>query len=135
MSAVPHSSWYPALLAAVTLAVVVSTLYGLWQAVSGRTSIAAGTSVAVAASVVTFYLVYLALPFLTRRIEPVWPGLLASVSCFALILSRRIRRQQLPHARVFGAVVFGLISVVVLGAFCGAVGIYVGCQIGRCVLP
>jgi hypothetical protein len=135
VSSVPHSSWHLAVLAAVALTVVFATLYGLWQAFSGRTSVAADTSVAVTASVVSFYLVYLALSFLTQRIEPLWPALLASISCFALILSRRIRHQQLPHARVFGAVVFGLISLVVLGAFCGAVGIYVGCQFGRCVLP
>jgi hypothetical protein len=135
VSAVPHATWPLAVLAAIALAVVFATLYGLWQAVFGRATIMAATSVAVIASVVTFYLVFEGLSLLTRRIEPFWLGLLASGLCFGLIFSRKARHQQVPRARVIGAVVLGLIAVMVLGAFCTAVGMYVGCQFSRSVLP
>ena len=135
MNAVPHSSWYLTALATGALAVVIVNLYGLWQAVLGRASIWAATSVAVFASVITFYVVYLGLSFLTRRVEPFWLGLLTSVICYSLIFWRHVRPQHLAHARVVGGAVLGLASVVILGVSWAVVGTYIGCQFSRCVLP
>jgi hypothetical protein len=121
--------------AAVLLAAFIGTLYGLWQAVSGRrASITAATSLAVVVSIAVFYLTDLVLWLLTRRptTAAFWLGLFTSGLSFALVLARQARRYQFRVTAVVGASVFGVISAVVLAVF---LGVYVGCRFSDCRLP
>jgi MFS family permease len=135
VSAVPNSTLYFVVLIGAILATTVGTLYGLWQAVSGRRgSVMAAASVAAVTSIAVFYLADLASWLVTRRATTTafWLGFFAAASSFGLVLAHQVRHHQLRATGIVAASVFGLISTVVLGTF---LGIYVGCRFGDCTLP
>jgi hypothetical protein len=132
MSAMPNSTLYAFALDGVLLTTAAATLYGLWQAVSGRRGSAlAAASMGVVLSIAVFYLTALASSLVTRQSTTmaIWLGLCAAVSSFAFSLAHHVRRHKLTAMAVTAASLFGLFSSVVLSAF---LGVFLGCWFGDC---